>query len=261
MRVEYENNTYSIFCARSKKLTSIPHVHKEIELIYVSSGTTTAVSDFNSHKLQTGDVFVSFPNQIHYYKNTEPGTYYILVFSLDMIIGNSHQFHHVIPLNNVLQPKKEGHFFTALQNIVHEQDATSLTYKAGWLNLLIDELLSQMTLVPCSSNTNSSICNILNYCSEHFREDISLDTIGNHLHLSKYYISYLFNKRLHLSFNEYINSLRIDYARKLLKHSEFSIAYISEESGFGSLRTFNRVFSDIMYMTPSEYRKAKNSHL
>jgi AraC-like DNA-binding protein len=75
------------------------------------------------------------------------------------------------------------------------------------------------------------------------------------LHLSKYYISHLFGDKLGIRFNDYINSLRISEACRLLRTSTLSVTEISDASGFGTLRTFNRAFMKQMGMSPSEYRR------
>ncbi|MFQ9680044.1 MAG: helix-turn-helix domain-containing protein [Ruthenibacterium lactatiformans] len=46
------------------------------------------------------------------------------------------------------------------------------------------------------------------------------------------------------SFREYVNALRLDCARDLLAATELSMLEVSMESGFDSLRTFNRVFQE-----------------
>lgn len=53
-----------------------------------------------------------------------------------------------------------------------------------------------------------------------------------------------------------MNALRLDCARDLLAATELSMLEVSMESGFDSLRTFNRVFQERFRQTPSQYRKA-----
>ena len=73
--------------------------------------------------------------------------------------------------------------------------------------------------------------------------------------MSKYHISHLFNNKLGISFNTYINTLRINTACDLLEETDKKTTDISEEIGFGSIRSFNRAFLQIMDMSPLQYRK------
>jgi AraC-like DNA-binding protein len=74
------------------------------------------------------------------------------------------------------------------------------------------------------------------------------------LHISKYYISHVMSQKLNIGFNDYVNSLRISSACRLLRKSDRSITEISELVGFNTLRTFNRAFFKQMGVTPSDYR-------
>ena len=79
------------------------------------------------------------------------------------------------------------------------------------------------------------------------------------LHLNKYYVSHLFSQKLGISFHDYINSLRVSEACRLLLNTEKSITQISEGVGFNTLRTFNRAFTKQLGISPSQYRKASPS--
>ena len=115
-------------------------------------------------------------------------------------------------------------------------------------------LLPKFTLKTISAEKNSTFYNIIDFCTHNFREDITLDIIAEKLHLNKYYISHLINKRLKQNFNEYINNLRIAEACNLLRESDKKIADISEDVGFGTIRSFNRAFKLSIGVSPAEYR-------
>ena len=116
-------------------------------------------------------------------------------------------------------------------------------------------MLPAITPTTVKNNSNPAIANILEYCSKNFSNDLDLNKISKELHLSKYYISHLLNKHLNLNFNDYINRLRIKEACELLIMTNNKIADISEEVGFGTIRSFNRAFKSIMNITPGDYRK------
>ena len=99
----------------------------------------------------------------------------------------------------------------------------------------------------------------MNYCNENYHKPLSLSTLARDLHLNKYYISHIMSNKLNIGFNDYINSLRVSNACKLLVKSDSTVTEISEAVGFNTLRTFNRAFSKQMNCTPSEYRRRKKS--
>ena len=128
------------------------------------------------------------------------------------------------------------------------------TIISGILNQSIGLILPEIKLNPRIKTDNSTLQAVLAFCAEHFYEDITLDSVSESLHLSKYHISHLLNQKLGISFNSYINMLRIDKACDLLEETDKKTADISEDVGFGSIRTFNRAFLQISGITPLKYR-------
>ena len=95
----------------------------------------------------------------------------------------------------------------------------------------------------------------------YYLDDWKQSDIAKELGVSKYHLSHVFSARLHTSFREYVNALRLDCARDLLAATELSMLEVSMESGFDSLRTFNRVFQERFRQTPSQYRKSRTGAL
>ena len=55
---------------------------------------------------------------------------------------------------------------------------------------------------------------------------------------------------------EYVKSVRVGIAAKLLAETDKQITQICFESGYNNLANFNHYFKDIMGKTPSDYRKS-----
>ena len=94
----------------------------------------------------------------------------------------------------------------------------------------------------------------VSYISANFNKSISLDGMAHDLGVSKFSLSRLFSKTFHSSFNQYVNEARLGYACQRIETTDDTLTEISMDSGFGSLRTFNRVFKEKYRLTPSEYR-------
>ena len=254
MNLRFETRVNSASSCSVSALHPTPHLHKDLELVYVVEGKAIATVDHKRYTLKSGDLFVSFPNQIHYYDNLESGEYIVAIFSPDIIAGQSQFLQNSVPDCNVIAPMKSDIIVTAMQTIKYPPEQKSIMLQAGWLNLLMDSLLPKLTIVPNTSSNTTSLRKIMNYCSEHYMEPLSLDSISKEVCIDKYHISHLLNKRLGMPFNTYINKLRINRACRLLEKSGTKLSELANEVGFGSTRTFNRAFENIMHMTPSEYK-------
>lgn len=68
------------------------------------------------------------------------------------------------------------------------------------------------------------------------------------------YVSNYFNRQANSTFYDYVNSMRVEYARQLLATGTDSVKCIAEQSGFNSPQAFIRVFTRIEGVTPTKYR-------
>ena len=71
------------------------------------------------------------------------------------------------------------------------------------------------------------------------------------------YVSNAVKEVTGLTFSEYVNMIRLDYACNLMKSDKsLTVDTVSEESGFSSSRTFYRLFKERFGLTPAQYTKA-----
>jgi len=60
-----------------------------------------------------------------------------------------------------------------------------------------------------------------------------------------------------MTFLEFRDNLRINYAKNLLKNDTMSVFMVGAECGFKCDRSFERVFKKITGLTPKQYRTQK----
>jgi len=245
------------------RLACAPHLHRELELVYFTEGESVAIADSSRCVLHAGDVFLSFPNQVHsYIKTTGIEKYALFILKADMIPEFSELFQSGVPESPVIKgagndPKIQL-LFDLLIKSCHdhtEGDSFASTQRRGYLLALFSALLPQMKISKLSLGDSDTLRSIVAFCAQNYSENLSLSLLQERLHLNKYYISHLFNDKLKIRFNDYINALRVNEACRFLSNSEASITEISELVGFNTLRTFNRAFMKHMNTSPSEYRK------
>jgi len=99
------------------------------------------------------------------------------------------------------------------------------------------------------------VSDIMEYISNNINEDMTIDDISRHVHMSKFHICRKFKQETGLTINNYILSTRIYNARQLLAYTDKSISQIGEESGFPDSPTFTKTFKKIVGITPSSFRK------
>lgn len=99
------------------------------------------------------------------------------------------------------------------------------------------------------------------YIHHHFRTDLSIQDVANHIQRSPWFLSTQFKAETGYSPQEYWIQLRLEHACNLLQNSSLSIQQIVSESGFRSKSYFATYFKRTYHLTPSEYRKRNKTYL
>ena len=95
---------------------------------------------------------------------------------------------------------------------------------------------------------------ILSYVSSNLSTIKSLEEVASRFYLSKFYLSHQFKANTGFTFVEFLTKVRISRALHLLKHTEDTVANISQACGFETPAYFCIVFKKKMNMTPLQYR-------
>lgn len=94
----------------------------------------------------------------------------------------------------------------------------------------------------------------------YLNSDLKLAELSAQINTSPQNLSQVINTEFHQNFYDYINSYRVEEAKKLLLNESYGnkkILTIAFDVGFNSKATFNRVFKKLTGQTPTEYRNGK----
>lgn len=90
----------------------------------------------------------------------------------------------------------------------------------------------------------------------HYRDDLTLTQMAEYTDLSISHFGSLFKRYTGESLISYINQIRVEKAKEMLRNSNDKLYSISEKTGFSSQSYFIRVFKNNTGMSPNEYRKS-----
>ena len=96
---------------------------------------------------------------------------------------------------------------------------------------------------------------ITEYIMENFNDDITLPAAAAVANMGLTAFCNFFKSQFRVTFVEYLNTVRIGHACKLIADNKLNIVQIAYECGFNSIANFNRQFKKIKRISPSDYRK------
>ena len=243
---------------------STPNFHKNLELIVVLDGECSLWVSDRSYTMRAGEAAFVMPYQIHHFSVVGDGHIICTTFHESLINSMRNTIVGARPDNPVFIPSKPtyDYFCCQMQGLFGENsgvvkliepESKRLMVK-GLLYALESEFIDQASL-SYIDDFDSVTTTILNYVSEHFKENITLKDIATNTGYNYQYVSRTFNSMMGMSFKEILNLHRMQYAFRLLKYNEMSVIDIAYESGFQSVRSFYRVCLELYGCSPAELRK------
>ena len=88
-----------------------------------------------------------------------------------------------------------------------------------------------------------------------FTQKVSLDEIAQNVGYSKYYISTTFHKEYGSTIQDFIINLRIEYAKKLILETNYSMTEVIMECGFSSTSNFYSKFISNVGCSPLKFKR------
>lgn len=241
-----------------------PHLHTELELFLVRSGCIQVGVGDQSRELTAGGFAVIFPNTIHSYASRQEHSRFTMAICRPSLLGEYlSQLLHCRPEQPFLSGKElhpDVEYAMRGLALQSQEGPDGQVYRA-LVQLILARVLPKAGLLPDREPKSIDLTSrLVRYLAQNFQQQLSLDILSRELGISKYHLSHVFSSRLHTSFNDYVNFLRLNRAEELLRTTDQSILEIGYACGFTSQRTFNRVFQEHFSMSPREFRMKKGQY-
>lgn len=102
---------------------------------------------------------------------------------------------------------------------------------------------------------HGDIMRSVRYIDSHYMEKITLDSLAQVAYLSKYYFIRAFKEYVGMKPHEYLDTVRISHAQRLLSNTSLSVEEIGLRTGFQSSKSFITKFKSTIGVTPGKFRK------
>jgi len=252
--------------------TNFWHYHPEIELIFVYKGSGKRQIGSNISYFTDGDLILIGSNLPHCgmtNENTKNEYEVVIQFSKEFLGQDFWKAVEMSRISALLEKAKSGIVFGEDFKKALKPKINALT-ESHSLNklLLLIEILDQMSLtqdykilnaskyyLQTQKEDNDRINVIFNFVKDHFKEQITLETVAELANMTVPSFCRYFKKIANKTFTQFVNEYRITHAMKLLAEQPMSITEVCFDSGFNNFSYFNKTFKEHTQKSPSQYRK------
>ncbi|MGN0162002.1 MAG: AraC family transcriptional regulator [Candidatus Ornithomonoglobus sp.] len=238
------------------------HYHQSYEILYIINGKKTYMSTEGFYELTPGTVALTPPNAIHKTSDKEICEKITFYFTQHYLSQNfSKQAQELLLRCFNKKTLKIGddsiEDFTRLctEASANSDNKSDFFVYAGKILKYLTEISFAHSEQKISRE--SKITAILKFIQNNSKSIRSIEEIADAFNITKFHLCRLFREELDTTAVQYLNVIRTQNMCNMLTDKKLSISECSENCGFHSSEYAARVFSGIMHMSPTEYRKAK----
>lgn len=259
---------FAVFDTRGEYFPA--HWHNHLEILYIIEGSMSAYVNDHRYKLQSRDILIINPKEIH--STQFPGSirYLLLQIPLDDLRRllpdfETLQFNDYYP-HETTGCKSSAKMETLLLGMKNEfekrNDGYQLLFTSHFYEFL-HELYTNHSIKLSAQSKNKAAKNLLrierimDYVKSHYKDPVTLDEIAGQLSISPEYFCRMFKKNTNQTFLEYVNTVRLVHFYNDLIHSNDSITYLLDQNGITNYKVFIRMFKKVYGTTPGKIRKDK----
>lgn len=249
------------------------HFHKKYEVYYLTSGRRTYFIGDSSYLIEPGSLVLVDKDEPHKTgsPDEQPHCRFVINFSDNYIESIASQLEDVdlfrvfqskikvLMLNHAQQLQVEKHLNRMLESAGEGTAEAIATTRLQLCELLLmaSQFMKMQTKVSPQPKeiTNPTVNAIIQHITTHYNQKLSLQAIAEHFALSPNYLSRMFKKATNASIIDYINSVRMYEAKKLLEETSDHISAIALQVGFNTTTHFTRTFKNVTGLSPQSYRR------
>jgi len=123
-----------------------------------------------------------------------------------------------------------------------------------WFYKFIDRY-SEYVKLKQKKKTKEEIIKIKNYVLANYTNKFSIPICARICNMSEKYFSYVFKKETGENFTDYVNRVRIEKAKELIKNQNMVIFEVANKVGYENDKYFIKLFRKTVGMTPGEYKR------
>lgn len=277
-KITPSNKSFSVYKNDKPYLDESWHLHQEFELIYIIEGEGTCFIGDNVHEFGSGELALIGSNMPHLWRNSDAyhkdislkAEVIVLHFNEDFLGKDFFEITEMVLIKNLLSKASNGIAFLndEVKGYVAEEMMRLLSL-TGYRSIecllgILYALASAKDIKEFASNgytekiyvkDSQRLEKVYQYVLENLSREIHLDEVAAIAHLGVSPFCRFFKKRMHKTFSQFLNEVRVGQACKLLIDNKLSISEVTYSCGYNSQTNFNRQFKKIKGVNPKAFQK------
>lgn len=239
--------------------TPEPHIHDCYEIYLNISGDVSFLVEDRLYAVESGDIIISRPGEMHVCVVQSPCTYesYCFWFSprratpLSAFADGADIHNHIR-----FQESDRAQLKDMVRRLYQAEKGRCEMERTAWVYQLLAMLNHGPALeqVSIPAPLPEPMQQVLTYINNHFMELRTVEEIAGHFYISTATLNRWFHSHLRITPKTYLDTRRLSYSKQLLNQS-LSVTDTCDAAGFPNCSRFIAVFKKAFGITPLQYQK------
>ena len=261
IRFEQHTNQVSFNHQTLTRNSVYPHWHDNLEFLHCTDGGGSVILGDKFYTFKKGDTICINSKCLHIISSDETLKCYCLIidrayfkengFNITNMLFEEHT--NDVALAKLFRDAHDAYTNTKEDNFTIPEKTISLL--SLLLYLCRKHSKNQSDIIMANPKKYDVVLNTIDYISKNFYRKLTLESISQQSGYSKFHFSRLFKEQTGFTVIEYINTVRCNNSKLLLKEKGIPISTIAIECGYDNTSYFAKEFKRQFKMSPSQYRK------
>ena len=262
-----------LFDANRHFQVSYPHKHDFYEILYLSNGSGYHIIDSNKYEIKPPCIFFLSPGQAHKVELSDDIEGYIFIFTSEFYLLNQknknrllefpfffsvEQINPPIYLNSKDDDKYLKALFKRCSNIVLNDEMSADEIARSTLDLILltcNDLYPGKFKVVQKSKGHILVKKFLLLIEENYHKNLRIGDYANMLAITPNHLTQMVKQITGKTSVEVLHRKTVVEIKRLLIHTDLTIAEISDAMNFPDQSYFTKYFKKISGTSPMAYRK------
>lgn len=238
-----------------------PETRDHFIIHYILDGKGEFTVNNKTYKLGKKDGFLIRPGEETYYKADDKDPWIYMWIGFNGIKAETYlKYANLDENNHIFKYEKDSSLKKCILeilslNIMNNSNRLKID---GLLYLFIGNLIENNKYMD-KENSNTQVDEYINisidFINNNYSNNIKVNDIANYVGLNRSYFSNLFTKKIGISPQEYLLSLKMEKACNLLTNLQLSIGDVARQVGYEDQLTFSKIFKKSKGVSPKLYRE------
>ena len=238
-----------------------PEVRDHFIIHYILDGKGEFTVNNKTYYLGKKNGFLIRPGEETYYKADDKDPWIYMWIGFNGIKAETYlKYANLDENNHIFKYDKDSTLKKCILDILSLNTVSNFNQLKieGLLYLFLGNLIENNKYISREVPTTQAddYVNIaVDYINNNYNSNIKVNDIANYVGLNRSYFSNLFTKKIGISPQEYLISLRMEKACNLLTNLQLSIGDVSRMVGYEDQLTFSKIFKKTKSISPKLYRQ------